>query len=97
VPDFEVVFPESNEFDVVSESQVVEYDVVPEDITLVDVTIGTPGPTGPASTVPGPQGVKGDTGPMPGDGSITAFVALTQAAYDALGTKNATTVYVITP
>jgi hypothetical protein len=57
---------------------------------------GTTGNTG-ATGAQGPQGPAGPTGPMPGDGSITAFVALTQAAYDGLGVKNPTTLYVVTP
>jgi hypothetical protein len=46
--------------------------------------------------------VNGQTGAVslplgvPGAG-ITAIVAMTQAAYDALGTKSATTLYIVTP
>ena len=55
MPDFDVVFPESTEFEVTAQSQTVEYDVVPEDIVLVDVTIGAPG-------IPGPDGPPGPPG-----------------------------------
>lgn len=92
MPDFDVVMPESTEFEVTAQSQTVEYDVVPEDIVLVDVTIGAPGipgPPGAASTVPGPQGPPGPPG------TPAQWTQMTQAAYTALPTKDPNTLYVI--
>ena len=68
---------------------------------------GPPGPTGAASTVPGPTGPtgpQGSTGPqgptgpqgVKGDQGVVPVVEITQAAYDALGTKDPAVMYVIT-
>jgi hypothetical protein len=50
--------------------------------------VGATGPTGPA----GPTGPSGAI-----NSDITAIVTLTQAAYNALSPKVATTLYIITP
>jgi hypothetical protein len=73
---------------------------------------GPAGPTGPQGTtgVQGPQGPTGNTGPQgpqgvqgqlgaqgpPGNTGTVDVQSMTQAAYDALPVKNATTMYVIT-
>jgi hypothetical protein len=71
---------------------------------------GPTGATGSASTVTGPTGAAGPTGPavntaafvtstttgIAGADQITNMVSMTQAEYNALATKNATTFYVIT-
>jgi hypothetical protein len=65
-----------------------------------DGTPGAPGPVGAASTVPGPPGSTGPQGPAgpagpTGPQGPASMQIMTQAAYDALGTKDPNIVYVI--
>jgi hypothetical protein len=58
------------------------------------VTVGVPGSPGPSGAV-GPAGPAGATGPVGPAGPPGVWVQLTQAAYDALGTKDPATLYII--
>lgn len=73
----------------------------------IDVAVGggagAPGPQGPpgATGPPGAAGAPGATGPageiQSSTDTVLDIIALTQAAYDAIGTKVATTLYIIIP
>ena len=85
-----------------TEDVIIEVEEIPE-ITLdtkssPDIVIlasGNVGPTGPPSTVPGPQGPPGPEGPIGPEGPQGKWVAMTQAEYDALSPKDLGTLYVI--
>ena len=101
MPDFDVVVPEATQFEVVAESTTVSYDVVPESIELVEVSVGIPGPKGDPGTK-GDKGDKGDAGAastVPGPpgppGTPAQWTQMTAAAYTALPVKDPNTLYVI--
>jgi hypothetical protein len=52
--------------------------------------------SGAATGPQGPQGATGPQGVPSSDGSVTNILQMTQAEYDALGTYDATTLYIIT-
>ena len=85
MPEFDVVLPVITDVEVVPESTTLDFDVVPEDILAVDVTVGAPGIVGPR----GPQGIPGPQGPA-------SMQIMTQAQYDALAVKDPAIVYVVT-
>jgi hypothetical protein len=70
--------------------------VSPARPSIVVAQPGLPGPTGAtgATGATGPAGANGATGPAGPMGTLNV-VELTQAEYDALGTKQPNTVYVI--
>ena len=71
-------------------------DVVVVPRTKPTIVVGQPGQPGPAGP-PGPPGAAGPAGPQGPQGPPTTLnvVELTQAEYDALGTKQPNTIYVI--
>jgi hypothetical protein len=70
---------------------------VAADVTMPSVTVGIPGQPGPPGPA-GPDGLPGSmgpTGPAGPPGASGVWVSMTQAAYDALATKDPNTLYVI--